>query len=125
MVIGGSIERIVDPATVRGVYDAAQAPKYDVEIIGADHARFADIDIMDTQLGANIVSRVAGGDVATDSLKIAAATGADVTTCLVHNDAVDAPISGERQRALLRTVATPFFDAYLKGDTGGHGAVGF
>lgn len=118
MVIGGSIERIVDPATVRGVYDAARAPKYDVEIIGADHARFADIDIMDTQLGANIVSQVAGGDVATDSLKIAAATGADATACLVHSPAADAPIAGEQQRTLLRTVATPFFDAYLKGDPG-------
>jgi predicted dienelactone hydrolase len=118
MVIGGSIERVVEPATIRGVYDAARAPKYDVEIIGADHARFADVDIMDTQLGADIVSRVTGGDVATDSLKIAAATGADVTACVVHNDAMDTPITGERQRELLRIVATPFFDAYLKGDPG-------
>jgi predicted dienelactone hydrolase len=118
MVIGGSIERIVEPATIRGVYDAARAPKYGVEIIGADHARFADIDITDTQLGSGVVSRVAGGDVATDALKIASATGADATACLAHHDPADAPITGEQQRALLRTVATPFFDAYLKGDQG-------
>jgi predicted dienelactone hydrolase len=118
MVIGGSIERIVEPATIRGVYDAARPPKYSVEIIGADHARFADIDITDTQLGAGVVSRVTGGDVATDALKIAAVTSADATACLVHNDVQDAPVAGERQRQLLRTVTTPFFDAYLKGDAG-------
>lgn len=118
MVIGGSIERIVEPATVRRMYDAVRAPKYDVEIIGADHTRFADVDITDSQLGPDIVSKVTGGDLAADGLKIAAATGADAAACLVHSDPTDAPITGERQRALLRTVATPFFDAYLKGEPG-------
>lgn len=118
MVIGGSVERVVEPATIRGVYDEAQTPKYYAEIIGADHTRFADVNITDTELGPDIVSRVAGADVATDSLKIAAATGANAVTCLTHGDVTDTPISGERQRELLRTVATPFFDAYLKDDSG-------
>ena len=43
LVVGGSIERIVEPVTIRGVYDAAVAPKYYAEIIGADHVRFADV----------------------------------------------------------------------------------
>lgn len=117
MVIGGSIERIIEPATNRGVYDEAQAPKYYAEIIGADHTRFADVNITDAQLGPDIVSRISG-DVATAALKIAAATGADAVTCLTHNAPVDTPITGDRQRELLRIVATPFFDAYLKGNAG-------
>lgn len=118
MLIGGSIERIVEPATTRRVYDDARPPRYYAEIVGADHARFADIDITDAQLGGGIVSRVAGGDVVTDGLKIASVTGANAADCLVHNAPADQPITGERQRQLLRTVATPFFDAYLKGDAG-------
>ena len=118
MVIGGSIERILEPAAIRRVYDEAKAPKYGVEIIGADHTRFADVDVSDTQLGADIVARVAGGDLVADALKIAEATGAEAGSCLEHSDATDDAITGERQRALLRTVATPFFDAYLKSDPG-------
>ena len=118
MVIGGSVERIVEPATVRGVYDAARGPKYEAEIIGADHTRFADTNITDVDLGSDIVARLAGPDVTTDALKIARATGADAVACVRHSDPTDPPISGERQRELLRIVATPFFDAYLKGDRG-------
>jgi len=58
----------VNPPSVRQGYDVANPPRYFVELAGADHVRFADIDISDTQL-PGIVSRVAGGtnDVAADA----------------------------------------------------------
>lgn len=40
--------------------------------------------------------------------------GADATACLVHNDGVDVPITGERQRKLLRAVVTPFLRCVLE-----------
>lgn len=115
MVVGGSREKIVDPSSIKRAYDAAPAPKYRVEVIGGDHVRFADIDTTDDQLG-DIVSRQAGGDLVGDALKIAQADGADASTCLTKTASSDELVSGERQRELLRTAATPFFDAYLKGD---------
>lgn len=117
MVIGGSRERIVDPSTMRFAYDGASSPKYWVQIIGADHIRFADVNITDDQFGgAQALDTASRGDLVGDALKIAQATGADATKCLVHNPSSDELIEGDRQRELLRTVATPFFDAYLKGD---------
>jgi predicted dienelactone hydrolase len=119
MIIGGSDERIVEPETFRKAYEEAVAPKYYAEIIGADHTRFADVDISDEQLGGSgVVDRIVGGDIVNDSIKVAGANGANAADCIKHNPPADPLLPGERQRELLRIVATPFFDAYLKGDAG-------
>jgi len=117
MIIGGSRERIVDPASIRAAYEAASPPRYYAQIIGADHVRFADLDVTDEQLG-DVVSTASRGDVAGEAIKVAQAIGGDAAACLQRTDETDELISGERQRELLRTVATPFFDAYLRDDPG-------
>ena len=117
MVVGGSREQIVDPASIMAAYRAAPAPKYYVEIIGADHVRFADIDTTDDQLG-DIVAETARGDLAVDAISVAREVGADAASCLKRTESWDELVSGERQRELLRTVATPFFNAYLRADAG-------
>lgn len=115
LIIGGSRERIVDPSSIRRAYLSATPPKYYVQIIGADHVRFADINTTDDSLG-DIVTRLSGEDVATDAANVAQAVHADAATCLQRTDESDDLVSGDRQRQLLRAVATPFFDAYLRGD---------
>ncbi len=70
LIIGGSRERIVDPSSIYHAYLSATPPKYYVQIVGADHVRFADIDTTDDSLG-DIVTRVAGGDVVADAVKVA------------------------------------------------------
>jgi predicted dienelactone hydrolase len=116
MVIGGSMEIIVPPPWIRFAYDIAGRPKYFVEIVGGDHIRFADIDVTDADL-PGIVQRVAGEDLESDAVAVAAATGADLGRCGDRGtDRSDELISGERQRELLRVAATPFFDAYLRDD---------
>lgn len=115
MVIGGTRERILDPASIRAAYEGAGPPKYYVQIIGADHIRFADFDTTDEQLG-DIVAQTSRGDLVGDAIKVAQATGANVAKCLERTTSTDELITGARQRELLRTAATPFFDAYLRGD---------
>ncbi len=117
MIVGGTREKIVDPASIRQAYDAAPSPKYFVQIIGADHMRFADIDLGDDQFG-DVVATASRGDSTADAIAVASATHADAAGCLQRSDEPDAPIMGERQRELLRITAAPFFDAYLRGDAG-------
>jgi len=117
LVLGGSKDLLVSRPSVRQGYDVANRPRYFVELAGADHVRFADIDIEDTQL-PSIVSRVAGGltDVAADAGRVAQATGGSVTPCANRpQPGVEPLLAAERQRELLRAFATPFFDAYLRG----------
>ena len=115
MVIGGTRERILDPASIRAAYAGASPPKYYAQVIGADHVRFADIDITDEQLG-DVVAQASRGDLIADAIKVGQALGANVAKCLDRTTSDDELIAGDRQRELLRTVATPFFDAYLRGD---------
>ncbi len=50
-----------------------------------------------------------------DAIEVARKLGGDVSTCGLGATASDPLLTGERQRELLRTVAIPFFDAYLRG----------
>jgi predicted dienelactone hydrolase len=116
MVVGGSRELIVPPPWIRQAYDIASPPKYFVSIIGADHIRFADLDTTDDAF-PGIVDSVSGGTVVEDSTKIIQALGSDGARCLQREASMaDELITGDRQREILRTVALPFFDAYLKRD---------
>ncbi|GAG53341.1 unnamed protein product, partial [marine sediment metagenome] len=52
-----------------------------------------------------------------DSVRIAQATGTDLTAC-PEAEASTQELPGERQRELTRLFATAFFDYYLKADEG-------
>ena len=115
MIVGGSKEIIVSPSWIRQAYEIASAPKYYADIIGADHIRFADLDITDDKL-PDIVNQASGGTTVDDAGVIIQALGSDGARCLQRETSADELIAGDRQRELLRVAATPFFDAYLKHD---------
>ena len=115
MIVGGSKELIVPPSWIRQAYEIATPPKYYADIIGADHIRFADIDITDDKL-PGIVDQASGGTTVEDAGVIIQALASDGSRCLQRDTSTDELISGDRQRELLRAAALPFFDAYLKHD---------
>ena len=115
MIVGGSIDGLVGPTSIKKAYEAASAPKYFVDVVGAEHVRFGDIDVPDSELG-NVLETASQGDISGDALRFAEGIGADPVACLEQVDGTDDLISAERQRELLRTVSLPFFDAYLKED---------
>lgn len=117
MVVGGSEEIIVDPTWIRRAYDIAHAPRYWVEVGGADHIKFADVDINDRDIGEGIVSSIAGDTLIADAIEIAAAGQGNVVDCTLRDGVRGKPyISGDRQREVLRLFGALFFDAYLRGD---------
>lgn len=117
MIVGGSVDVLVGPASIYKAYEAAGVPKYFVSVIGADHVRFGYADIPDTAL-PDILDTLSRGDITGDAIRLAQEIGADAASCLERTDGTDELISAERQRELLRTVALPLFDAYLKDDEG-------
>jgi dienelactone hydrolase len=117
MVIGGTKDNVVNPASIRAGYDAASPPKWFVEIAGAEHMRFADVHFDDRiilwlfgwlpgfgrpQAGVGRVVRALGGDMKAWDHPVDTRPGKR--------------ISGRRQRELMRAYATPFLDAFLKED---------
>jgi len=114
MVVGGSRDLIVNPASIRAAYDQANRPRYFLELAGADHVRFADIDIEDAQ----VVSRLPpGAELAADAVEVAQQIGGSAAACAnIQPIPDDPPMAADRQRQLLREFALPFFDAYLKGN---------
>jgi hypothetical protein len=120
MVIGGSEELIVGPASIHRAYEVADAPKYYVELGGADHIKFADVDINDRDVGgSDIVSRIAGDNLIADAIAIAEVTGGEIASCATGGGAKGKEyISGDRQRELLRVFGAVFFDAYLRENEG-------
>lgn len=120
MVLGGSEELIVDPTSIRKAYDLANAPRYFVELAGADHIKFADVDINDRDVGgSDIVSRIAGDTLVADAIAIAESIGGSAASCVTREGPKGkAFITGDRQRELLRLFGALFFDAYLRGNEG-------
>ena len=114
MDLTGSEDLLVGRAGNRTAYDMANAPRYWVEIRGANHIRFADVNIDDEVLAARVRSAVAA------EIPDASAAG-ELTDTQAECSGEPVP-AGEpkidlaRQQELLRTFATPFFDAYLKHD---------
>ena len=116
MVIGGSMDSLVGPTSIRTAYDVAPAPKYFFDIVGADHTRFTDVDIEDTEI-PNIVAELAKGTLIEDAIALSGEIDGNLAACAdLSNPATDPIIEGARQRELLRTAATPFFEAYLRDD---------
>jgi dienelactone hydrolase len=121
VVMGGSEELIVDPSSIRHAYDLANAPKYFVEVGGADHIKFADVDLNDRDVGGlDIVTSQVGTDqLIADAIAIAESAGGNAGTCLGGSGPKgEEYISGDRQREIMRMFGALFFDAYLRGDEG-------
>jgi predicted dienelactone hydrolase len=117
MALGGTDDLITPPVSADRGYSVANPPRYLVHVAGADHTRFADVDITDAALVANGgVAGVIGSTFMADAAETAQTLGGDGTKCLASAAPTDPPITGEQQRQILHTIAIPFFDAYLRGD---------
>jgi predicted dienelactone hydrolase len=115
----GSDDLITPPVSATHVYDIANAPRYLVTIKGADHTRFSEVDIPDTAIvGAGILQNLGGGDFTTDAISVALTLGrGGVQNCgLGETPGSDPLLTADRQREILRTIETVFFDGYLRGD---------
>ena len=115
LVMGGTADRVVNWPSARAPYDMAPPPKYLLALLGGNHMRFADLDVEDTFLPE--LESLPG--FAQETTRVAAATGADLMNCVGSTPAdlpTEPPLTGERQRALVRLFATAFFDRHLKGD---------
>ncbi|OGO52417.1 MAG: hypothetical protein A2148_05845 [Chloroflexi bacterium RBG_16_68_14] len=118
LVLGGTRDLLTPPASNRGAYDIANPPRYLVELLGANHIRFADVDLEDGQiLALELVPGLRERDIISDAREVAQALGGDASACPTFGTGADddQPLSPERQRELLRAFATPFFDGYLRG----------
>jgi len=113
-VIGGSADLVVGFPSIRQAYDAANAPKYLLTLVGGNHMRFAEIDIEDP--ASNSLS--SDPNFLQDVMKIGQVTNADLGTCLASQGGApaDQSLDPNRQRELTRLFATAFFDYYLKDD---------
>jgi predicted dienelactone hydrolase len=118
MVMGGSEELIVDPVSIRRAYDISNPPRYWVEVGGADHIKFADVDINDRDFGGgDVVTRLAGDNLVSDAIEIATAAEGSAGPCVEREGPKgEEYITGDRQREVLRLFGALFFDAYLKDD---------
>jgi predicted dienelactone hydrolase len=107
-VVGREDQITAAPGSHR-VYGFVPPPKYHVELAGVDHTRFVDVDLQDRQiLGTvnDVIQDASGGS----------GRGDGNTEDCAPPSVLGEPVSGDRQRELLRTFATPFFAGYLKGD---------
>ncbi len=116
LVLGGSRDLLTPPASNRRAYEVANSPRYLVEIAGADHTRFADVDLDDTAVLNLALPALRASALATDATTVSQALGGDTGACQRDTaPSTDELLAPERQRELLRAFATPFFDAYLRG----------
>lgn len=117
MVMGGSLDLIVNRSSYRNGYEVARPPKYFVELVGGNHISFADLDI-DDRIGAAALSegRLAP-TLIEDALAVAQDIGGSVQACTTRSPLPDDPrMSAVRQRGLSRAFAVAFFDAYVRGN---------
>lgn len=120
LILGGSSDLITPLATVRAAYDAANAPKYFVELAGANHVRFSDADFDDAAILAADILATGNPDFVADAVRLAQGLGGNATACTTRGggDSGDQPLTVDRQQELLRAFAVPFFAAYLRGKGG-------
>jgi predicted dienelactone hydrolase len=114
LAVDGSIDQLVPRASAYPAYEFASAPKYYVEVAGANHVRYADVDIDD---GLVIGAVGSGGHFQSDAVQVIGELGGQSSACLGafgSQPADDPPLTLDRQQEILRAFALPFFDAYLK-----------
>ncbi|HXF51156.1 MAG TPA: dienelactone hydrolase family protein [Dehalococcoidia bacterium] len=117
MVMGGSLDLIVNRSSYRNGYDVARPPKYYVELVGGNHISFADLDIGDEVGAAALSSGRLAPTLVEDAFAVARDIGGSVQTCTARSPTPDDPrMAGDRQRELARAFAVAFFDAYVRGN---------
>jgi predicted dienelactone hydrolase len=114
----GTDDLITPPSSATHVYDIANAPRYLVSIKGADHTRFAEVDIPDTSIvGNGTLQSIGQGDFPSDVVGMGQTLGGGIATCGIKAERPDDPLlDARRQRDILRTIEVVFFDGYLRGD---------
>ena len=114
----GTDDLITPPSSATHVYDIANAPRYLVSIKGADHVRFAEVDIPDTSIvGNGTLQSIGQGDFASDVAAMGQTLGGGIARCGINAERPNDPLlDAQRQRDILRTIEVAFFDGYLRGD---------
>jgi predicted dienelactone hydrolase len=118
LLLAGTNDLITPPVSSGQAFEIANPPRYLVEVHGADHTRFADVDLTDEfVVGGGVLANLGQGDFISDAIAAGDALGGGTDGCsLGANETSDPPIEGERQRELLRQTAVLFFDGYLMDD---------
>lgn len=115
LLITGGKDGLVNPQNAHFGFEYAAGPRDYVEVAGAEHVRWADIDTPDSELPS--LDEILGGDLVADAIATAAALGGDVGKCVGGRDTSGGDlITADRQREILNIFATAFFDAELKDD---------
>jgi len=117
MFLIGSEDLLVPREGNRMAYDVANAPRFWVEIRGGNHVRFADFDVDDETVAGGVIRRVRS-ETASDSTPETGDAGFLARCDMQAEPAGEPTIPLDRQQELLRAFATPFFDAYLRGNEG-------
>jgi len=108
LIMGGSLDLLFRPVNVRHAYELANAPRYLVNIVGANHSNFADIGIDDA-----VALRFVGAQ-PPPATGDAAEQYEGILGCGADPVADEPLLTPDRQRELSRIYATAFFDAYLR-----------
>jgi dienelactone hydrolase len=118
LFVSGTHDLITPPVSADHPYDIANAPRYLVTVRGADHTRFADVDIPDTSVisGSGLADGIS--EFIPDALAAGEALGGGTAACGLGAEPPDGVslLEGSRQREILRTLQVIFFDGYLKDD---------
>jgi hypothetical protein len=109
LLLSVSKDLLFRPVNVRHAYDLAHAPRYLVNVIGANHSNFVDIGVDDT-----VALSFVGGDPPPVAGSAEAEQYEGILGCGVDPVGDEALLDPDRQRELMRTYATAFFDAYLR-----------
>jgi predicted dienelactone hydrolase len=119
LLLVGTDDLITPAKGTERAYALANAPKYAVLIDGADHVRFADVDLADRDFITEIAGVIERAGFGTDPAQVVSAFGGgDFSTCVGGEDDGSPLLTGAEQRERLRAFATPFFAAYLRDDEG-------
>jgi hypothetical protein len=115
MVMGGSLDLIVNRSSYRNGYDVARPPRYYVELVGGNHISFADLDIGDEVGAAALSQGRLAPTLVEDAFAVARDIGGSVASCPDRSPVPSDPrMTGERQRTLARAFGLAFFDAYVR-----------
>jgi predicted dienelactone hydrolase len=113
MFLTGSEDTIVPRRGNRVAYENARPPRYWVEVRGANHVRFSLADIDDALVSNGLPALIGDDDAGSEGDLVEQADA-----CFAAPDSAgETPLTLEEQQRALRLYATPFFDAYLRGDT--------
>jgi predicted dienelactone hydrolase len=114
----GTNDLITPPVSSDHGYEIARVPRYLVTIEGADHTRFAEADVADSEVvGSGGLENIGQGDFLADATEVGRLLNGVLASCgLGAGPGSDPLLDARRQREILRVLEVVFFDAYLTGD---------